>query len=156
MFDIEEIDVIGKADKGFTFDILNGQDEPTGAKITIAGVYGKKGKDCRVKYEAKERELLRKFNLTGKKIEEINKKVEEKEPVEEEAVKNLMDYEDALEDAYIKTILVPLTIAVEGLKMGGEDFILNDKNVFALYKKYPTVLGQAMREIYNVENLAKN
>lgn len=156
MFDIEEIDVIGKADKGFTFDILNSQDEPTGAKITIAGVYGKKGKDCRVKYEAKERELLRKFNLTGKKIEEINKKVEEKEPIEEEAVKNLMDYEDALEDAYIKTILVPLTIDVEGLKMGGEDFILNDKNVFALYKKYPTVLGQAMREIYNVENLAKN
>lgn len=156
MFDIEEIDVIGKADKGFTFDILNSQDEPTGAKITIAGVYGKKGKDCRVKYEAKERELLRKFNLTGKKIEEINKKVEEKEPVEEEAVKNLMDYEDALEDAYIKTILVPLTIAVEGLKMGGESFLLNDKNVFTLYKKYPTVLGQAMREIYNVENLAKN
>lgn len=156
MFDIEEIDVIGKADKGFTFDILNSQDEQTGAKITIAGVYGKKGKDCRVKYEAKERELLRKFNLTGKKIEEINKKVEEKEPIEEEAVKNLMDYEDALEDAYIKTILVPLTIDVEGLKMGGEDFILNDKNVFALYKKYPTVLGQAMREIYNVENLAKN
>ena len=156
MFDIEEIDVIGKADKGFTFDILNSKDEPTGAKITIAGVYGKKGKDCRVKYEAKERELLRKFNLTGKKIEEINKKVEEKEPVEEEAVKSLMEYEDALEDAYIKTILVPMTIAVEGLKMGGEEFVLNDKNVFALYKKYPTVLGQAMREIYNVENLAKN
>lgn len=156
MFNIEELDIFAIADNGFTFKLLGRDNKETDAAITLSAIYGKKGKDCRVKYDAKERELLVKHGLTGKLIEELKQKLEDKEPVDEAQVKALRDYEESLEDAYIKIILVPLTKKVEGLAVNGEAYPINDKSVYELYKKYPTVLQQAISEIYNFENLSKN
>lgn len=156
MFDLDEIDIFNIADEGFTFNIKDSKDQPTEAKITLSAIFGKKGKDCRVKFEAKERELLKKYEFTGKKIDELKQKLEEKEPVDEDRVNALMEYEEAVEDAYIKMILVPLTKKVEGIVIGGVEFEMNNKSLFELYKKYKSVQHQAITEIYNADKLAKN
>lgn len=156
MLNLEDIDIFAMADEGFSFNVLGKDNNPTDAVIELSAIFGKKGKDARVKYEAKERELLVKHNLTGKIIADVKKKVEDKEPVDEALVKTVREYEEATEDAYIKYVLVPLTKNVTGLAKDGEPYTINDKTLFELYKKYPTIQAQAITEIYNVEKLAKN
>lgn len=142
-FDLNKIDIIKAAEDGVEFKILDLEANETDLVIKIRGIACRAAKIANLKYEQEVKKIQKEFGITEKQLE----KPENLDP------EKLVDYTSAVDEAYVKIVLAPLTISIDGLEKDGEPVVLAGDEIFELYKAYPWISHQVSSRFKDVKGV---
>lgn len=142
-FDLNKIDIVKAAEDGVEFKLLDLEANETDCVIKIRGIACRAAKIANIKYEQEVKKIQKEMGVTEKQLEKPEAMDAEK----------LVDYTAAVDEAYVKIVLAPLTISVDGLEKDGEPVTLSGDDIFDLYKTYPWIAHQVSSRFKDVKGI---
>lgn len=126
--DLKFLDAIGAAEKGLTFNILDGSNDPTDITISVVGV-------------------------GSRTYKEAKKKLDSKRKMADKARKVLTEEEN--EQMYAE-LAAACTTGWTNIQQDGKDVPFSYEVAVEVYTKYPFVSTQVVQQIGNLEEMMGN
>lgn len=126
--DLKFLDAIGAAEKGLTFNILDGYDNETDITISVVGVGSRTYKEAKRKMDAKQKNAAK--------------------------VRKVLSEEES-EQMYAE-LAAACTTGWTNIQQDGKDVPFSYEAAVEVYTKYPFVSTQVVRQIGNLEDMMGN
>ena len=126
--ELKQYDTINSVENPIEFNILDWDDQPTDAFVTVVGIGSKV-------YEKHNKKIERLQSLSAKRGKEPD--------------------QDELNELYVD-MLVACTKAWKGFKEDGKDIPFEEDNVRDIYTRYPYIRNFVMKSVMDIRAFVKN